>query len=155
MEENIEITNLLNINQSNEISINKNDLIFNEEKINKKKRHEGKRHFILNEPLLEFRRYKGELIEQNDKFGNFYGKTPYEAARKAANSIYESKILEGKFIMNQEKMVFGLREITKNSKNNKIYKYELTREFLKQPIEVKIKNGESYKIHFSTKIKSI
>ncbi len=121
----------------------------------KKKRHEGKRHFILNEPLLEFRRHKGELIEQNDKYGNFYGKTPYEAARKAANSIYESKILEGKFIMNEEKMVFGIKEITKNSNNNKIYNYELSREYLQNPIEVKLKNGDSYKIHFSTKIKSV
>ncbi len=122
---------------------------------NKKKRHEGKRHFILTEPLLEFRRYKGELIEQNDKYGNFYGKTPYEAARKAANSIYESKILEGKFTLNNEKMNFGLREITKYSNNEKIYKYEMTRKYLDKSIEVKLKNGESYKINFMTKIKSL
>ncbi len=136
-------------------STNKDEL---KQNIIKKKRHEGKRHFVLTEPLLEFRRNNGELKEQIDKYGNFYGKTPYEAARKAANSIYESKILEGKFTLNQEKMNFGLKEISKNKNNKnkeKIYNYELTREYLQKPIEVKLKNGESYKIHFSTKIKSI
>ncbi len=122
--------------------------------INKKKRHEGKRHFILTEPLLEFRRFNGKLVEQNDKYGNFYGKSPYEAARKAANSIYESKILEGKFLMNNEKMLFGLKEITKDSLK-KEYKYEMSRKFLNEPIEVKMKNGLTYQINFSTIIKSI
>jgi hypothetical protein len=137
-------------------NINGDNQIFEEIKEKKiKKRHEGKRHFILTEPLLEFRRFKGELIEQTDKYGNFYGKTPYEAARKAANSIYESKILEGKFTLNNERMNFSMKEITKNSKNHKIYEYELSREYLENPIEVKMKNGESYKIHFSTKIKSL
>ncbi len=125
-----------------------------EEVIPIKKRHEGKRHFILTEPLIKLRRHMGQLVEQTDKYGNFYGKNPYEAARKASNSIFESFLLEGNLFDGSQNLVFELKEITKDS-SHKNYKYEVKREYLKEPIIIPLKNGEKYYIHFKNTIKSI
>ena len=110
------------------------------------------RHFVLTEGLIKFRRYKGNLVEQNNTYGNFYGKTPYEAARKASHSIFESKIFEGLNL--DETIEFSMREITRDSKN-KIYKYKVKRELLKEPVKIIMKNGGEYYVNFKNTIKRI
>lgn len=122
--------------------------------IKEKKRHEGKRHFVLTEPLIKLRRHMGQLVEQTDKYGNFYGKNPYEAARKASNSIFESFLLEGNLFDGSQNLIFELKEITKDS-SRKQYKYEVKREYLNNPIVIQMKNNEKYLIHFKNTIKSI
>lgn len=120
----------------------------------KKKRHEGKRHFVLTEPLIQMRRHYGKLIKQKNPFGHFYGVNAYEAARKASQSIYESYILTGHLFDPDYKITFQLREITKDS-DRKIYSYRVQRIYLEEPIVVKMKDGREYQISFEHKIEAI
>ena len=89
--------------------------------------------FSLTEPLIKFREYKGEKVEQENPYGSFDGTDPYPAARKAARKIIRSKKLEGEDIFNLPEFKFSIVEKTRGSKN-KVYHY-IGHNNLKKPMK--------------------
>lgn len=80
------------------------------------------------------------LYENGKKTGRYIAKSPYQSALKAFNKL------------GKEKAQFSIIETTQGS-NHKVFTYNGER--INAPSEVKLKNGQTIKYKYRTKIKAV
>ena len=95
----------------------------------------------------EKRRYTVAGSGIGRKGGKYHGKTPQQAAKKAANQLFKHT--------QKTKVKFILREVTKGADaDKKRHSYQAEKKNLKSPKTVSLKDGTEYKIHHSVHVKS-